>query len=59
MTDTVRRRVDEVLLETTPLQLALLVGAVVVLGGMLALVQDPAVHAAAHDFRHGAGIACH
>ena len=33
--------------------------ALLVIGMTLFALQEPAVHAALHDFRHGAGITCH
>jgi hypothetical protein len=43
----------------TPSQLAVGLGVMVALGFALLFVQDPLVHDALHNFRHGAGITCH
>jgi hypothetical protein len=57
--DTVHGRIERLGTELTPAQLAagLLVAAA--LGFTLLFVQDPLVHDAVHNFRHGAGITCH
>lgn len=43
----------------TPVQTAIAVGIVAALGFTLLFAQDPLIHDAAHNFRHGTGITCH
>lgn len=57
--DTVRGRVDGALIELTPIQVALGLGLIALLGIGLVFAQEPAVHEALHNFRHAAGITCH
>jgi len=58
-TDTVRRRVDIATTSLSGTQLALGVALVAALGFALLFVQEPMVHDAMHNFRHGAGVTCH
>ena len=58
-TDTVRRRIDIATSSLTPVQLALGLALVAALGFTLLFVQEPMVHDAMHNFRHGAGVTCH
>ncbi|MFC6758059.1 MULTISPECIES: CbtB domain-containing protein [Haloarcula] len=58
-TDTVRGRVDIATSRLSGTQMALGLALVAALGFTLLFVQDPMVHDAMHNFRHGAGITCH
>ena len=58
-TDSVRRRVDTATSSLTGTKIALGLSLVAALGFTLLFVQDPMVHDAMHNFRHGAGITCH
>lgn len=58
-TDTVRGRFEYASSSLTPTQMALALGVVAALGFALLFVQDPMMHDALHNFRHGAGITCH
>ena len=57
--ETVQGRVEGVLIELTPAQLALGLGLTLLLVVGLVFAQDPLVHEALHDFRHTGGITCH
>lgn len=57
--DTVHGRIERLGTELTPTQLAAGVLLAAALGFALLFVQDPLVHDAMHNFRHGAGITCH
>ncbi|WP_338740895.1 CbtB domain-containing protein [Haloplanus salilacus] len=57
--DTVHGRIERLGTELTPTQLAAGMLVAVALGFTLLFVQDPLVHDAMHNFRHGAGITCH
>jgi cobalt transporter subunit CbtB len=57
--DSVRERFDRARTTLGPVQVAIGVGLVAALGFTLLFVQDPMVHDAMHNFRHGAGITCH
>lgn len=59
MANAVSHRIDEALLEVTPVQLMLVLGVLLTVGSAMLFAQEPVVHAAAHNFRHGAGITCH
>lgn len=59
MANAVRHRIDEALLEVTPLQLTMVVGMLLAVGATMLFADGSVVHAAAHNFRHGAGITCH
>jgi len=58
-TDTVRGRVDIATSTLSGTQMALALTFVAAIGFTLLFVQDPMVHDAMHNFRHGAGITCH
>jgi len=58
-TDTVRRRVDIATSSPSGVRVALGLALVAALGFTLLFVQDPMVHDAMHNFRHGAGVTCH
>jgi len=58
-TDTVRGRFEYASSSLTPTQMALGLAVVAALGFILLFVQEPMVHDALHNFRHGAGISCH
>lgn len=58
-TETVRRRIDHARTALTPTQMAVGLGLIAALGFTLLFVQDPMVHDALHNMRHGAGITCH
>lgn len=58
-TDTVRGRVDIATSTLSGTQMALGLALVAALGFTLLFVQEPMVHDAMHNFRHGAGITCH
>jgi hypothetical protein len=57
--DTVHGRIERLGTELTPTQLAAGVLLAAALGVTLLFVQEPLVHDAMHNFRHGAGITCH
>jgi len=57
--DTVRGRVDIATSTLSGTQLALALAFVAAIGFTLLFVQDPMVHDAMHNFRHGAGVTCH
>jgi cobalt transporter subunit CbtB len=58
-TDTVRRRVDIATSSLSGTQMILGLALVAALGFTLLFVQEPMVHDALHNFRHGGGITCH
>jgi len=58
-TDTVADRVAIARTQIDPMTALTAVALVAALGFTLAFVQEPLAHDALHDFRHGAGIACH
>ncbi|MFC7019746.1 MULTISPECIES: CbtB domain-containing protein [Haloarcula] len=58
-TDTVRGRIELAAGTLSGTQLALALAFVAALGFTLLFVQDPLVHDALHNFRHGAGVTCH
>jgi hypothetical protein len=58
-TDTVHGRIDDARTELTATQVAAGAALVAALGFTLLFVQEPMLHDAMHNFRHGAGITCH
>lgn len=56
--DTVHDRV-ELAIELTPRRVLVALALAAALGFAMLLVTDPTAHAATHDFRHAAGVACH
>lgn len=58
-TDTVHDRIDRAGESLTPTQMALGLLLVAAAGFGLLFLHEPAMHAAVHDFRHGAGVVCH
>ena len=58
-TETVHGRVDYASSSLAPTQMALGLALVAALGFTLLFVQEPMMHDALHNFRHGAGITCH
>jgi len=57
--DSISERVDRARTTLAPAQIAVGIGLVAALGFTLLFVQEPMVHDALHNFRHGAGITCH
>ncbi|MBX0288286.1 CbtB domain-containing protein [Haloarcula salinisoli] len=57
--DSVQERYERAKTTLTPAQVAIGVALIAALGFTLLFVQDPMVHDAMHNFRHGAGITCH
>lgn len=57
--DTVQDRISIARATLTPLQATALLAFGLSIGFTLMFVQDPLVHDAMHNFRHGAGITCH
>jgi len=57
--DSVRERFEHAKTTLTPAQVAIGVALIAALGFTLLFVQEPMVHDAMHNFRHGAGITCH
>jgi cobalt transporter subunit CbtB len=57
--DSVGDRFDRARTSLTGVHLAAGAGLVAALGFTLLFVQDPMMHDALHNFRHGAGITCH
>lgn len=58
-TDTVADRFATARAQVDPTTVLAAVVLVAALGFTLAFMQEPLVHDALHDFRHGAGITCH
>lgn len=58
-TDSVHGRFEQARVELTPREMALGLGLIAAIGFLLVFVQDPMVHDALHNFRHGAGVTCH
>lgn len=58
-TDSIRGRVDHATSRLTPMQMGLGLAFVAAVGFTLLFVQEPMMHDALHNFRHGAGITCH
>jgi cobalt transporter subunit CbtB len=56
--DTVASRIEAVRMELTAAQ-AVGLALLLTVGAALLFSGDPAVHDAAHDLRHAAGIVCH
>ncbi len=57
--ESVRERYEHAKATLTPAQVAIGVALIAALGFTLLFVQEPMVHDAMHNFRHGAGITCH
>lgn len=57
--ETIHDRIASARTSMTPLQVALGLGLVALLGVTLLFVQEPMVHDALHNFRHAAGVTCH
>ncbi|PSP85030.1 cobalamin cluster protein [Halobacteriales archaeon QS_1_68_17] len=57
--ETVRDRFDDARATLTPVQIAMGIGLLALLGVTLLFVQEPMVHDAMHNFRHAAGVTCH
>lgn len=56
---TVHDRIEQAQAELHPREVILGLALVAALGFTLAFLQDPLIHDAMHNFRHGAGITCH
>lgn len=56
---TVLDRIKRVVTDFSIIQLIFILSVFLALSLSLFALQEPAVHAALHDFRHGAGIVCH
>lgn len=57
--DSVQDRISTARATMTPFQALALLAFGLSIAFMLMFVQDPLVHDAMHNFRHGAGITCH
>lgn len=57
--DTVNDRIDLARSELSLAQIGAGLLLIVALGFALLFIQEPLVHDAMHNFRHGAGITCH
>jgi len=57
--DSARQRLAVVQHELSNSQMVIGLLVVLIVGAGLLFVQDPMVHSALHEFRHGAGITCH
>lgn len=57
--ETVHDRLDTARTALTPAQAAIILAFVAAIGFTLLFLQEPIVHDAMHNFRHGAGITCH
>lgn len=58
-TDTVADRFAGATARCNPILAVTAIMLVAAIGFTLLFMQDPLVHEALHDFRHGAGITCH
>ena len=58
-TETVHDRIDLALDTLSPTQITMGVGLILLVGIILLVSQNPIVHDAMHNFRHGAGVTCH
>lgn len=58
-TETVHNRIDFAIDTLTPTQMAVGLGLILLAGFILLVSQNPMVHDAMHNFRHGAGVTCH